>query len=170
MADQNNLGSSISALGTGLSVLLRNKNDDQHRAKALKYFLDAQKLLSESYFHLSKTSWKGFSYPILDRKAKALLEREKTNSFLFGKKLSTRLKTEKSIEKFELTLKIEQIVTKTPSKPSTHHSATDIYHRQFRVMFIVLRAKFQLMTTCTRRRIHTRERWVAGRLKKLLSV
>lgn len=117
-ADQNILGSAISALGNGVSVLLRNKSDEAQRSEALQCFLDAGKLLSESFHRMTKTR-KTFVYPSLEKKAKELLEKEKTDTFLFGKDLSLRIKSAKSMEKVGLTLKPQQQAKKFPAKPST---------------------------------------------------
>lgn len=116
--DQNTIGSAISALGAGTSLLLRHKTEENYRTKVLKCCLDAGKLLSELYYQLSKTR-KAFIYPGLDKKAKEILEKSKTDTLLFGNELSTRLKTAKSMEKVGLTLKPQPVVKKPPFKPSS---------------------------------------------------
>ena len=115
-ADQKTLGSALSALGTGLSILFRSKYEERERPKAMKCLLGAGKLLSESYYQMSKTR-KVFVYPSLDRKAKEVLKRGKSDSFLFGQELSTSLKSAKSMEKVGLTLKPSQRAKKPPLKP-----------------------------------------------------
>ena len=45
-AEQNTLRSELSALDTGLSILFRSRYEERERLKAMKYLLDAGKLLS----------------------------------------------------------------------------------------------------------------------------
>ncbi|XP_046742941.1 uncharacterized protein LOC124409394 [Diprion similis] len=55
-ADQNIVGSAISAIGVGLSLLLVKKNfDKDDRDMLIKYELDAMKLLSEVHLQATKT-------------------------------------------------------------------------------------------------------------------
>ena len=65
---------------------------------------------------MSKTR-KVFVYPSLDRKAKEVLGRGKSDSFPFDQELSTRLKSAKSMKKVGLTLKPSQPAKKPPLKP-----------------------------------------------------
>ena len=108
-ADQNTLGSALSALGPSLSILFGCKYEERERPKAMKCLLDAGKLLSESYYQMSKTR-KIFFLSEFRSQVQKVLERGKSDSFLFGQELSTRLKSAKSMEKVSLTLK--------PSQPS----------------------------------------------------
>lgn len=105
LSDQNIVGSAISALGSSLELtILKNDFTKEDRDKLITYQLHALKLMSETHYQLTKTR-KAYIYPGLDKKAKAMLEKEQTNEYLFGANLSEKLKMAKSMEKVGLALK-----------------------------------------------------------------
>ncbi|KAK2577576.1 hypothetical protein KPH14_012787 [Odynerus spinipes] len=114
---QNTLGSAIAALGAGTTRIIMQKEGLNERIKILEYLSDAGKILTD--FHHSLTlARKSFISPGLPKEIRDVLENVKTDTLLYGEKLSERIKESQSIEKIGQNIRPQES-TKKPSIRST---------------------------------------------------
>ena len=104
VADLKVCGASLSALGSGITMIFNSSVEEIDTKELLATLADAGKLMCDLHHQLIKAR-KAFLYPNLDKKAKTVLESSQTGEFLFGPELSHRIKSAKAIEKLSLTLK-----------------------------------------------------------------
>lgn len=114
--DQNICGSSLSALGSAVTMVLNEEEEGIDKLKLLEVLNDAGWLLSE-LFHLLSLARRSFLFASMDKKMKSLLEKEKAEEWLFGAELSQKIKSARAAEKVGSTLKFQPVQKKFPSRP-----------------------------------------------------
>lgn len=97
MSSQECLAAATTALGQGLTVLLRNKGPED-RPAILQNLADAGKLLTDLLYQSSK-SRRAYIVPAMDAMFKEVLEESKPDSMLFGADLNQKMKAAKSYAK-----------------------------------------------------------------------
>lgn len=96
--EQNLAGSALSALGKGITMILKDEEEPLDRLELLEKLADAGKLMAQLHFQVSSAR-RAFISPILTKSMKNLLQTTKPGSLLFGEKLTEKIKTAKSMEK-----------------------------------------------------------------------
>ncbi|KAJ3648904.1 hypothetical protein Zmor_020673 [Zophobas morio] len=96
--EQNLAGSALSALGQGITMILKDEEEPLDHLELLEKLADAGKLITQLHFQVSSAR-RAFISPILTKSMKNLLQTSKPGSLLFGEKLTEKIKTAKSMEK-----------------------------------------------------------------------
>lgn len=108
---QNMLGSAIAALGAGTTRIIIQEEGFDEKIQILEYFSDAGKILTD-FFHAITLARKSFISPGLPKQIRDVLENVKTDSLLYGEKLSERIKESQSIEKIGQNIRPQENVKK----------------------------------------------------------
>ena len=113
---QNQIGSTLSALGQVLSSLLKDADSEQNVAY-IKMISKASKLLLD-FHHKQSKSRRELISPDLKIEAQETLSNVQVDSWLFGEKLGERIKASKQVKRSGLDLKPakQEIMHKTYSK------------------------------------------------------
>ena len=119
MMDLDLCGSSLSALGSGISMIFNNAVEEINTKELLTRLIESGKLMCELHNQLIKAR-KAYLYPSIDKKARAVLENTQTGEYLFGPDLSLKIKSAKAVEKLGLAVK----PASTPKKPMFQASST----------------------------------------------
>lgn len=110
--DQNVCGSSLSALGTAITMIL-TEDEEVDKLQVLELLNDAGWLLSE-LFHLLSIARRSFLLSGIDKKMKSLLEKSKADDWLFGAELSQHINSARAAEKVGSTLKFQPVQRTVP--------------------------------------------------------
>lgn len=103
-ADLDLCGSSLAALGSGISMIFNGSTQEIDTKELLTRLIESGKLMCELHNQLIKAR-KAFLYPCVDKKARQILDKTQHGEFLFGPDLSQKIKTAKAVEKLGLSLK-----------------------------------------------------------------
>ncbi|XP_074110087.1 uncharacterized protein LOC141534558 [Cotesia typhae] len=129
-AEQNLVGSAMSAVGDSISLILKDDEEPVDHLVLLERLADTGKLLAQLHFQISSAR-KSFISPVLSKPMKELLQKTKLGVFLYGEKLTEKIKAVKSIKKFGKEMKNTlptstttsfNKFTKTNQKPVTSRS------------------------------------------------
>ncbi|XP_073958649.1 uncharacterized protein [Choristoneura fumiferana] len=118
---QQQLGTGITALNKGLSLLL---DGDKDRIQAIKYLSDSCRILCDAHF-IETEARKKFVTPGLDKSFLTIIQEVDRDEMLFGSKLSEKIKASKAIEKQGLQIKKSAPVNKIPSTSTTQASTAN---------------------------------------------
>lgn len=101
---QNSVGTALSALGAGISMLLKAEDEEEiEKLELLEKLFDTGKILTEIFYAQSKAR-KAYISPSLTS-IKPILDKATTDECLYGSKLGESIKDEKALEKFSQTIK-----------------------------------------------------------------
>lgn len=104
--NQKSVGSTLSAVGSALSMLLE-EDESIDKLVFVERLSDATKILSDLHFRLSE-SRKAFILPGMTKQSKDVLSTTKTDEFLFGKNLSDKLKEARALDKLTQNMRYQQ--------------------------------------------------------------
>lgn len=112
---QKSAGASLAAMGSVLSMIMNEQEEEVDRLVVVERLSEAARLLTD-VIHLQSKSRKAFILPGLDAKIKSVLTDCKTDSTLFGKNLATKIKEAKVIDKVGQELKATPSSSNSQSK------------------------------------------------------
>lgn len=119
---QQQLGLGLTAINRAMTILLNNGEDKQSRVQAIKMFSDGTRILSD--LHYTETQYRSkLITPCLDKAFLNIIQNVERDEFLFGNKLSEKIKASKTIEKQGLQIKRGTVTPKAPT-PSTSYPST----------------------------------------------
>lgn len=113
---QQQLGLGITALNRAMSLIITG-DDKQTKVRAIKMLSDGSRILSDLHYTETQTRIKLIT-PNLDKTFLNIIQDVERDEYLFGSKLSEKIKASKTIEKQGLQIKKGTANQKTPT-PST---------------------------------------------------
>ena len=122
---QNSVGSALSALGSAISSLLSEDDEEVDKLALLEKLFDAGKMLTD-IFHAQSKARKVYISPTLAA-IKPLLDKATTDEFLYGSKMGENIKEDKALEKLTQSFKASKAQQKTGSENKEGPLAT---HKQ----------------------------------------
>lgn len=118
ISEQNLVGSAMSAVGESISMILKDDEEPVDRLVLLERLVDAGKLMSQLHFQISSAR-RSFIAPVLSKQVKEMLHKTKPGAWLYGEKLSEKIKAAKSMEKIGKEMKSVPIPFPSSSKKQT---------------------------------------------------
>lgn len=95
---QSCVGTALSALGAGISMIMDTPADGVDQETLLMYLCDAGKLLTD-VFHQQTIARKSFITPLMNKEMKTTLDATKADEWLYGKDFVEQVKEAKSVDK-----------------------------------------------------------------------
>lgn len=120
--EQNLAGSALSALGQGITMILKDEVEPLDRLELLEKLADAGKLMAQLHFQVSSAR-RAFISPMLTKSMKNLLQTTKPGSLLFGEKLTEKIKTAKSMEKIGKDIRASSLSSTSGNNKKTNKPA-----------------------------------------------
>ncbi|CAG5109265.1 Protein of unknown function [Cotesia congregata] len=110
------VGTAIITVGSAISLLLKDPEEEVDKLKLLEYLSDTGKLLAET-FHQHSAARKAYMTPVMKKSVKTLVDSIHSEECLDGDKLADQIKEAKTIER-KLKRPVFSIQTDGPSQPS----------------------------------------------------
>ncbi|XP_044586107.1 uncharacterized protein LOC123266143 [Cotesia glomerata] len=179
--EQKLAGSALSALGQGITMILKDAEEPLDRLELLKKLADAGKLMSQLHFQVSSAR-KSFISPTLTKPMKNLLQSTKPGLLLYGENLTEKIKAAKSIEKIGKEIKnapptsappqnrkTDRPVPAQPKTVSAKKSPDNLSKQQGRVRQCIQGGQQDPeIKLCGQEEVDNQVRLVAGRLSHFL--
>lgn len=115
---QNSIGSALSALGSSISILISENEEEIDKLDLIEKLCDAGKLLTD-LFHAESNARRAFISPTLNPQIKTIIDKSTADEWLYGSDLGEKIKAAKSIEKISNDLKSQAPAKKTTPKPTS---------------------------------------------------
>lgn len=107
VASQNKIGAAVAAAGGALTDLMNAKEGELNKHVFLEKLVDTIKILADLH-HKDSSTRKVLINPSMDPSIRSVLEKTKTDSFLYGGDLAKKLEEAKAIKKTGNDLKFHQ--------------------------------------------------------------
>ncbi|XP_074104093.1 uncharacterized protein LOC141530713 [Cotesia typhae] len=157
---QEQVGTAIIAVGSAMSILLKDPDEEVDELKLLECLSDAGKVLAET-FHQHSAARKAYITPVMKKSVKSLVDSIHSEEWLYGDKLADQIKEARTIESACQSL---NGTDKTPKRPfsssqaqgnwkgpsAPYRQAGPVNHRKF--------SRFKLRNQSRRGQISSREK------------
>ncbi|KAJ8929698.1 hypothetical protein NQ314_017592 [Rhamnusium bicolor] len=133
MQVQNQIGTSLAALGKALSLILEEEGRGRRHLSMIQSLSDAGRLLSDVYF-IQSSSRRDLVSLNLNKELKETMNKVNLDGWLFGENLEERVKATMNIERCGQVLKPQKPKQSVPRKPLVTLNSKSLprYHQEVR--------------------------------------